>query len=300
MTETRRAYVGPSAWSKEHWKGHFYEKGLAVSGRLAYASARVTSLEINATFYAYQRRTNFKKWRSDTPESFRFAVKGNKTVTHVRRLRNPAPELADFLGSGVLELREKLGPIMWQLPPNLAFDAGIVEAFLAALPHSIIEARHLIETHSRREHDLPDMPDLAIRHAIEARHPSFDCTEFRELLMYNLVAPVVTNSPGHPTIDDVTADVVYARLHADATHNPDGYSDTELDDWAGRVNSWVDGSGCPDGMPRDVFVYFDSPGYDGTRQPFDALRLIDRLTGPSNNSAHRPPTNDPKHPELSF
>lgn len=276
-----RVRVGTSGWKKPMWRGHFYRRGLVQNRELEYASSRLTSLEINTTFHGLPRPTSYQSWRSETPDDFVFAVKGNRVVTHDHRLGNPADDVADFLASGVFGLGEKRGPILWQTPPSLPFQRDIVENFLATLPHSAEEARRLIaRRHGVKADQVAlDIPDRPIRHALEVRHPSFANPAFIELLRRHDVAAVVTNSPGWPSIHDVTSDFVYARLHGSADHYPDGYDDDTLDGWARLVKEWLSGEVCPDGRGRDVFVYFDNPDNDGVNSPFDAMRFLERFGG---------------------
>jgi uncharacterized protein YecE (DUF72 family) len=275
--------VGTSGWKKPMWRGYFYRRGLVQSRELEYASSHLSSLEINTTFHGLPRPSSYQNWHSGTPDDFVFAVKGNKAVTHDHRLRNPVDGIADFLASGVFELEEKLGPILWQTPPSLPFHRDTVETFLATLPHSTEEARQLIAKRGDEEASQAqlDIPDRRIRHALEVRHPSFANPAFIELLRRYDVAAVATNSPGWPVIRDVTSDFVYVRLHGSADHYPDGYDDATLDYWAGLVNGWLSGEGWPDGRGRDVFVYFDNPDNEGINSPFDAMRLLERLGGPA-------------------
>jgi uncharacterized protein YecE (DUF72 family) len=252
-----RARIGTSAWKKPRWRGDFYPAGLAQRDELRFTAERLSTLEINTTFHGRPSLANFLAWRDETPEGFVFAVKGSKFITHVNPLQDAQRTVAAFFRAGVLGLQEKLGPLLWQLPETLEFDPGTVEAFLAALPHSL-EGR-------------------SIRHAVEARHDSFLDPAFLELLHRYDVAAVVTNTPGQLVIDEVTSGFVYLRLYGDAQHHGDGYDDASLSDWATRIRGWVTGTGCPDGRGRDVFCYFHNPDQLGTRTPFDAMRLQERI-----------------------
>ncbi|MET4782446.1 uncharacterized protein YecE (DUF72 family) [Glaciihabitans sp. UYNi722] len=216
-------------------------------------------------------------------------------VTHDQLLRNPAMNVANFLASGPLALEEKLGPFLWQISEYLAFQPTVVEEFLAVLPHSIDEARQLIEQYATTSVNdrWMDAPNRPIRHAFEVRHPSFSNPRFLELLRRYDVAIVVTNTPRWPEFRDITSDFAYVRLHGDVTTRPNGYSDADLDEWATLINGWLSGEGCADGRGRDVFVYFDNPDNRGTRSPFDAIRLQERLDGP-----RRPRTETPVQPAL--
>jgi uncharacterized protein YecE (DUF72 family) len=281
-TETR-VRIGAAGWTKPLWRGQFYPKGLPQRAELEYASEHLGSIEINGTFHARQRSTSFIKWRDATPEGFVFSVKGLKTVSHEHRLQTPAKDLTSFFTTGVLGLGDALGPIFWQLPPYVRFGAddarARVEGFLAALPHTSAEVRELVESEGVdiAEYMALDGPDRPLRHAVEVRHESFDTPEFVELLRRHGVAPVVTNAPGLPVVDAVTADVIYVRLQIDAEHYADGYDDAALDDWAARLHGWATGSGCPDGVGRDVFAYFYNPDDSGFHAPLDAVKLAERV-----------------------
>jgi len=273
MTENvGRAHVGTSGWKKPQWRGDFYPKGLVQRRELEYASRQLTSLEINSTFHGLQRPSTFATWRTETPDDFVFAVKGYEVVARTALFPNAHIHLADFFASGVLELREKLGPLLWQLPEQSKFKAESLERFLSLLPRSSTEAARLAarsETNDGRTNDLPDRP---LRHAIEVRDASYLNTEFIELLKVHNVALVFTNSPGAPDIQDLTSDFVYLRLSSGEDHYNDGYDDVALDDWATRITGWVHGP-----PSRDVFAYFKNPAGVLTHTPHNATRLIARL-----------------------
>ncbi len=282
MTENQpRARVGTSAWDKDRWQGQFYPLGLAKDRRLRHASAQLTTLEINTTFYGGGSPSSFRTWREETPHDFVFSVKGPGAVTHDQLLRNPAQGLASFFAKGILSLEEKLGPVLWQTPPHLVFQPDVVDAFLSALPRSIHEAQQLIEQYATNAPaQAGDAADRPIRHALEVRHNSFQNPAFIEMLRQYGIAAVVTNSPGWPHFREVTADFVYLRLHSDAKHYPNGYEEATLREWAALIDEWRSGTACPDNRGRDAFVYFDNPDHSGNRAPFDAMHLQDMLGGP--------------------
>lgn len=276
MAPRRRApevRIGISGWTYEPWRGDFYPKGLAHRRELEYASERLSSIEINGTFYAMQKPSSYVKWRDETPENFVFAVKGGRYVTHVKRLVDVEAALANFFATGVLGLGSKLGPVLWQLPPNFQFDAAKMAAFFELLPRTTTEAVTLA---GRRDDKLPDDRvrlvvdgDRPLRHAVEVRHPSFDTAEAIGLLRDHDVAFVLADSGGkYPLVDEVTSNFVYLRLHGSEELYASGYDDAALDRWAGRIEQWVKSK-------LDVFAYFDNDvkGY----APFDAMRLIERL-----------------------
>lgn len=277
----KRVRVGTCAWDKPWWRGVFYPADLPKTERLRFASTRLRTLEINATFHGLRQPKDFLAWHAQTPDDFVFSVKGHRGVTHDNLLRNSEKYLADFFASGVLLLKEKLGPILWQIWEGLPFDPDVVEAFLIALPHSVEEAKSLMMLHAREiDSRILDLPDRPILHAFEVRHASFDRPEFFELLRRHNVAAVVTNTPGWPEIREVTSDIVYVRLHGDAKHFPNGYDDETLEEWARAIDGWRTGSACTDGHGREVFVYFDTPNHKGISSPFDAWKLQRLLDGP--------------------
>lgn len=276
MTARRRApevRIGISGWTYAPWRGDFYPKGLPHRRELEYASERLSSIEINGTFYAMQKPSSFVKWRDETPEGFVFAVKGGRYITHLKRLVGVETALANFFAAGVLGLGPKLGPVLWQLPPNLQFDASILDDFLASLPRTTSKA---VELAGRRDDKLGDDrvaldidEDRPIRHALEARHSSFACDEAVDIVRANDVAFVVADTAGrYPFMDTPTSNFMYVRLHGDKELYASGYGDAGTEKWAQRVRTWTDAG-------LDVFVYFDNDmkGY----APFDAMNLIGRL-----------------------
>jgi len=271
-----RARVGTAAWQKESWRGSFYPPGLARANELAFFAARIDTVEINATYYGLQRPSSFVKWRDGVPEHFAFSVKAYKAITHDRMLRGVDRDVAAFFASGPLLLRDKLGPFLWQLPPRLAFDAELIEGFLNRLPRSVEAARSLIASHyGPVEDDLAELPDAPLRHAVEARHPSFAHPRYPELLRRHNVAAVVTNSTRWPVIDAVTADFVYARFDDSLERFPRGQSSEDLNDHAARIREWQNDPAS--GGASDIFFYFhDSDAHSDNpsdRTPFDAIAL---------------------------
>jgi len=250
----------------------FYPKGLAQRSELSYAASVLSTIEINGSFYSLQLPSSYRAWHDQTPDDFVFSVKGGRFITHMKKLRDPEITLANFFASGVLALRAKLGPILWQLPPSLGFDADRLAAFFARLPRSTAEAAWLARHHDERLEDraLTDTDaDRPLRHALEVRHVSFKAPAFTDLLREHHIGLVVADTAGKwPLIREVTADFVYVRLHGDKELYTSGYSDEALDSWAAHIRGWA-GSGC------DVYVYFDNDVK--VRAPFDALALARRL-----------------------
>ncbi len=266
--------IGISGWTYPRWRGTFYPKGLPQRQELRYASERMNSVEINGSFYSLQRRSSFEAWAASVPEDFVFAVKGGRFITHMKKLSGIETPLANFLASGVLALDQKLGPILWQLPPNLGFNADRMDAFLAQLPRSAGSAAEIATHHDQR---IPDdraltkavHPRYRLRHAIEPRHESFRTPEFYRLLRRYQMALVISDNPGKwPIFTEITTDLMYLRLHGHDQLYVSGYSDQELDDWAAKIRSWTE-RGC------DVYVYFDNDAK--VHAPFDAMSLMERL-----------------------
>jgi uncharacterized protein YecE (DUF72 family) len=267
--------VGISGWTYAGWRGDFYPKGLPQKRELAYAAERMSSVEINGSFYSLQRPTSYASWREQTPDDFLFAVKGGRFVTHMKRLRDVETPLANFFASGVLALGPKLGPVLWQIPERLQYDAALLRSFFALLPRTMGEMAELARRHDAKVRDdralteVPDgLADRRVRHALEFRSPSFCTDEAFALLREHDVATVVADTAGKwPMAEAVTSDLVYVRLHGDTELYASGYSDEALDRWAAKCRRWAE--------QGDVVVYFDNDakGY----APHDAVRLIERL-----------------------
>jgi len=274
-TTTGEIRVGISGWTYAGWRGDFYPRGLAQRLELAYAAERMTSVEINGSFYSLQRPTSYAAWRDQTPDGFLFAVKGGRFITHMKRLRDVEAPLANFFASGVLALGPKLGPVLWQLPERLTFDPDIVESFFRLLPRTHGEAAELATHRDAKIREdrvlteaLPGLADRRIRHALEFRSRSF-CTEdaFELMRRYDVACVVADTASRWPMADAVTSDLVYVRLHGDQELYVSGYSDAALDHWAERCLGWSERA--------DVVVYFDNDAKGFA--PHDALRLLDRV-----------------------
>jgi uncharacterized protein YecE (DUF72 family) len=267
-----RAWVGTSGWRYPPWRGTFYPPGLAQRLELAHLSRCVSSIEINGSFYSLQRPEYYRAWAAQTPDDFLFAVKGARFVTHLKQLRDVRVPVANFLASGVLALGAKLGPLLWQLPPRLRYDRARLAEFLELLPRTTGGAAALSVEHDERlegrAHTVTDA-DRPLRHAVEVRHASFRDAGFVELLRQHDVALVVADSAGTwPYFEELTAGIVYVRLHGADELYTSGYTPDALDAWAEKVRTWRDGG-------RDVFVYFDNDAK--VHAPFDALALAERL-----------------------
>ena len=264
--------VGISGWTYAPWRGTFYPKGLRQKDELAYVAARLSSIEINGSFYALQRPGSYRSWRQRTPDDFCFAVKGGRFITHMKKLADVETPLANFFASGVLALGPKLGPILWQLPPTLGFDADRLAAFFDLLPRTTEQAAVLAKKHDDRVGDdavTEAEADRSVRHALEVRHASFVDAGLPDLLREHDIGLVVADTAGKwPLLREVTSDFVYVRLHGDTELYASGYDADALDRWAASVREWTDAG-------ADVYVYFDNDMK--VRAPYDALALSERL-----------------------
>ena len=266
------AWIGISGWIYQPWRGPFYPPGLPHRQELAFAASRMSSIEINGSFYSLQRPTSYHRWAAETPPGFVFAVKGGRFITHMKKLRDVQTPVANFFGSGVLALEEKLGPLLWQLPPNLPFDADRLTDFFTGLPTSTGEAAYLARRHDDRLAGRAwtgTCEDRPLRHALEVRHDSYRTPAFPQLLRELGVGLVVADTAGRwPQLFDVTADFVYVRLHGSKELYASGYDEDELAVWADRIQGWT-------GAGLDVFVYFDND--IKVRAPYDAQALQAQL-----------------------
>ncbi|MFW5471125.1 DUF72 domain-containing protein [Knoellia sp. CPCC 206435] len=275
--------IGISGWRYAPWRGVFYPKGLPQRRELEYAAERMSSVEVNGSFYSLQRASSWKAWAQAVPDDFLFAVKGPRFVTHMKKLSDVEVPLANFYASGVLTLGHRLGPFLWQLPPNLGFHPDRLSAFFDLLPRSAAAAAQWASSRHEPERlkGTPDTSapvDVPLRHVLEVRHETFRTPALAELLRAHDIGLVVADSAGTwPMLDDVTSDLVYVRLHGDEELYASGYSDASLDRWADRIRDWSSAG-------LDVFVYFDND--IKVHAPYDALRLAERLgVGPAPVSA---------------
>jgi uncharacterized protein YecE (DUF72 family) len=288
--------VGISGWRYPPWRGTFYPRGLPQRRELEYASRHVATIEINGSFYSLQRPEFYARWRDETPDGFVFSVKGPRFVTHMLKLRDCEQAVANFFASGIANLGEKLGPILWQLPPMLRFDPERLAPFLATLPRDTDAAAAI----ARRRNDkvkgrarLAFGPCRPLRHALEVRHPSFVDPAFVDLLRDQNVALVVADTAGRwPYAEDVTADFVYARLHGDKQLYVSGYTRQALARWRDRLIAWSKGGEPEDAArisatrpphraSRDVFCYFDNDVK--VKAPRDARALADGIVAAGGN-----------------
>lgn len=266
MTSGGTIRAGIGGWTFEPWDASFYPPKLPKAKQLAYAASKLATIEINGTYYRGQKPETFAKWAADAPEGFVFSVKGNRFVTNRKVLGEAGESMEKFLATGVTELGDKLGPILWQFAPTKKFDPEDFEAFLKLLPKS--------------------RDGVGLRHAVEVRHDSFVVPEFAHLLRTYGVAVVFADHANYPAMADVTADFVYARLQQGNDETPTCYAPGDLDAWATRAKTWASGdvphdlpradpNGKPEKMPRDVFVYFIHEGK--VRAPHGAMAFAERI-----------------------
>lgn len=293
--------IGISGWRYEPWRRVFYPENLAQHRELEFASRAFPSIEINGSFYSLQTPESYAAWYAATPPGFVFSVKGGRYITHILRLKNVRRPLANFFASGIFNLREKLGPLLWQFPPSLRYDAPLFEEFLDMLPRDTEAALRLARRRDARMHGRSCLRIDAIRplrHAFEIRHESFACAEFISRLRRHGVALVLADTAGKwPYLEDVTADFMYLRLHGDKELYASGYTEAALDRWAERMRAWHRGGEPRDakrlGPParrvrgRDLYCYFDNDVK--VRAPFDADRLMHKLGVPRADTAFRFP-----------
>jgi uncharacterized protein YecE (DUF72 family) len=293
-TAPGRVRIGISGWRYTPWRGVFYPPGLRQRSELAFASRMLPSIEINGSFYSLQRPELYAEWHDDTPEGFVFAIKGSRYITHMLKLKEVRTPLANFFASGVLRLGEKIGPFLWQFPPQMAFQPERFEAFFSMLPRDTEAALALARHHDER---LAGRAWLEVdgrrplRHAVEIRHPTFVDPAFIALLRKHGIALVVADTAGRwPLLEDLTADFVYVRLHGDEELYASGYSDAALDRWAERIDVWRHGLQVADARlasprpaprraRRDVYCYFDNDVK--VHAPYDAAHLAARLGLPT-------------------
>jgi uncharacterized protein YecE (DUF72 family) len=265
QAKTGAIRVGIGGWTYEPWRKNFYPEKWPHKQELAFASQRLSSIEINGTYYRSQTPETFAQWRDETPDDFVFSVKAPRFATNRRVLAEAGASIDRFFASGVAELGSKLGAINWQFMPTKKFDPVDFAAFLKLLPKS---------TSGR-----------PLRHAVEVRHESFRTPEFIALAQEAGVAVVVAADADYPEIADLTAPFVYVRIMGARKSEKLGYSEDELDLWAERAKIWAAG-GQPEGLmrsspiqpagrPRDVYLYFISG--EKALNPAAAMALIARL-----------------------
>lgn len=281
--------IGISGWVYPLWRGIFYPEDLPHKQELFFASRQVSSIEINGSFYAYQNSATYQRWYSQVPDDFVFSVKGPQYITHVLRLKEVQQPLANFFASGVLYLQTKLGPILWQLPPNFLCDFERLESFFKVLPKTVAEAAQLAakserfpQTYNKEFFKNPQ----PLHHCLEVRHHSFENPDFISLLRKYNVALVFADTAGKwPYMEDVTSDFIYIRLHGDEEIYTSGYDAATLRGWADRIKTWASQRQPRNALTmsteswpltiRHIYVYFDNDLK--VKAPHDAQTLMSYL-----------------------
>ena len=249
MSSAAKIRVGIGGWVFPPWRGVFYPPGLPQARELAHASRQVTAIEINGTFYGSQKPASFRRWYDETPEDFLFSLKGPRFVTHRSDLATAGPSIDRFFTTGVLELRGKLGPVLWQFAPRMTFDETGFAAFLELLP--------------------PELDGRAIRHVVEVRHRSFAAPSFTEMLRRHRVAVALVDDDNYSAFEAITGDFVYARLRRCREDEPTGYTPDAVSGWAERFRGQAAQNG------HDCFVYFINGAK--VRAPAAAQALLQKL-----------------------
>ena len=263
----RRVRVGIGGWTYAPWRNNFYPEKLVQRRELEYASRQLRAIEINGTFYGAQKPATYAKWAAETPAGFVFSLKAPRYITEGKRLAETGKGVSGFVHGGLTDMGDRLGPILWQLPPSRPFDADDLGAFLDGLPR-----------------ELNGQP---LRHVLEVRHASFLSEDYVALARSHRVPTVFTDSSSYPSLADLTGDFTYARLMRSADDIPTGYAPTELDRWAGHARDWAAGkdpaslphvaAAQAQTAPRDVFVFFISAAKH--RNPAAAMALQARVDG---------------------
>ena len=290
-TASARIRIGISGWRYPPWRGLFYPPDLPQRQELEYASACFPVIELNGPFYSLQKPESYTRWYEQTPDDFIFTIKAPRFITHIRRLRDVEAPMANLFASGVFNLREKLGPFLWQFPPTFKFNPDLVESFFALLPQDNESAVQLAR---KRDKFMSGRSRLAfdanrpMRHAMEVRNETFLDVKFVRLLRKYKVALVVADTAGHwPLREDITSNFIYMRLHGEKRLYAGGYSDAALTRWSKRIAAWHSGEqpkdaklisevAPPSKKPRDVFCFFDNTDIK-LRAPFDAASISKKL-----------------------
>jgi uncharacterized protein YecE (DUF72 family) len=250
MSKNERIRVGVGGWTYEPWRGDFFPKGLPHSQELAHASRHLTAIEVNGTYYSTFKPPTFAKWRDETPDGFVFSLKANRFATNRRELASAGESIQRFVNSGIVELGDKLGPLVWQFMPTKQFDAADFEAFLALLPASV--------------------DGVKLRHVLDVRHPSFEAPAYLELARRYHCATVHADSDKFPSIADAQTELAYIRLMRSEAACPTGYAVETLAQWAQGAQAWT--AKAP---TREVFLFFINGAKE--RAPAAALELIRQL-----------------------
>jgi len=260
-----RIRCGIGGWTFEPWRGVFYPATLKQKDELTYAARHLTTIEINGTYYSSFKPDSWAKWRAATPEGFKFAVKASRFCVNRKKLTDAAPSIEIFLGQGLTELGDRLGPILWQFMATKKFDYDDFAGFMDLLPEKI--------------------GDLPARHVIEVRNSTFADPKFIGLCRDRNISICVSENDNYPIIPDITGDLVYLRLISASDEIETGYEPRDLDLWANRFKAYAEGqvpgdlqpvdrTGPPEG-PREVYAFVIHEGK--VRAPAAAMAFIKRV-----------------------
>ena len=285
-----KVFIGVSGWRYTPWRGNFYPVGLAQHRELWHAARHFNSIELNGSFYSLQRPSSYALWAADTPPGFVFAVKGGRYITHMLKLRGIGSAMGNFFASGLFALGDKLGPILWQFPPQMRLNLDLFDDFLAALPRTTAAAAKVALRRNARLQGrelLEPLHRQRLRHCVEVRHDSFVTPDFITLLRKYRIAWVVADTPKPwPLYEDVTADFVYIRLHGSTELYKSRYTPAQIARWAAAIEAWrigrqpadarlVSKKAPPRREARDVYCYFDNT--DKLHAPDNARELMAAL-----------------------
>jgi uncharacterized protein YecE (DUF72 family) len=281
-----RISIGLSGWNYDSWRGDFYPRSLPKAKWLAHVGERFDTVEVNGTFYGLLAPATFRRWYREVPARFVFAVKGSRYITHQKKLAGVETALANFFASGPLELSDKLGPVLWQLPNQQRFDAARLDRFLGLLPRDTDAAAAMARRHDHRIEDPAYGPGVKhrVRHVLEVRHESFLCDELVTIARRHGVALAFSQAAAWPYTEEITAGFVYVRLHGPDQVYASAYGSDALRRWCQRVEQWRLGEQPGDAVrigsrppprraSRDVYVYFDND--QGGHAPREAVVLRD-------------------------
>lgn len=256
--------IGIGGWTYEPWRGVFFPEKWPIKRELEYAAGKLTAIEVNGTYYSSQKPATFAAWAKAVPEGFVFTLKASRYCTNRKVLAEAGESIARFTGQGIVELGDRLGPILWQFMATKKFESEDFAAFLKLLPAK--------------------QDGVALRHAVQVRHESFCVPEFVAMARAAGVAIVYADSADYPAIADVSGEFVYARLEAAVEDEPTGYAPAALDRWTKAARSWAAGGALDDlpyvadpapVRPRDTFVFFINGAK--VRAPAGAMALIERV-----------------------
>lgn len=294
-----RMRIGTSGWAYDSWRKDFFPAKTPRSEFLAYASRVFNSIEIDSTFYGTQPVSRYQNWYESTPDGFLFAIKGSRYITHMLKLKNCEHAVGNFFASGVLALREKLGPVLWQFSAKMPLDFDRFETFAKMLPRDLNEARELGLRHDkklRRKPYLTVKENLPLRHAFELRNDKFFDKDFLVMLReYNIATVMASTAEKWPLFTDVTANFIYVRMHGEHQLYSGSYNQKTLDKWKHHISFWQKGCtppelkhylpAAPDKRLRPIFMYFDNT--EKAQAPVDALRFM-KMMGVKWSPEHTP------------